>query len=83
MKAIDDMPIGETPCMSYPEVFFSDDDVANVPKEYSTAKRLCADCPVIMECRSYAVKWPQMGVWGGTTESSRSRLRTIRNRDAA
>lgn len=40
------------------------------------AKAMCADCPVINECRSYALDRPEMtGVWGGTTETDRDRLR--------
>lgn len=33
------------------------------------AKKICGDCPVMRECRDYAVNFPVMllGVWGGLT----------------
>lgn len=47
------------------------------PGEVARAKRLCARCPVQVECRDYAVNaMPRVwGVWGGTTEADRKRLR--------
>lgn len=33
---------------------------------------ICATCPVIEECKQYALKfWDIEGVWGGTTRGSR------------
>lgn len=53
------------------ELFFPTRGV-NVRK----AIALCADCPVITECRSYALARPELsGVWGGTTDTERDRLR--------
>ncbi len=39
------------------------------------AKRICAGCPVMMECRihSFRAKEPY-GVWGGLTEEERRKL---------
>lgn len=41
----------------------------------SAAKRVCADCPVLRECRSHAlaVREPY-GVWGGLSEEDRESL---------
>jgi WhiB family redox-sensing transcriptional regulator len=40
------------------------------------ALAMCADCPVITECRAYALDRPELaGVWGGTTDTDRDRLR--------
>lgn len=41
------------------------------------AKAICARCPVLEECRAYAVAAPQtlQGVWGGTTGRERRQLR--------
>ncbi|NIL84615.1 hypothetical protein CH281_18280 [Rhodococcus sp. 06-221-2] len=38
------------------------------------AQRICAQCPVIEQCRFFAVGRPELyGVWGGLTESDRHR----------
>ena len=52
-------------------MFFSDD-----PVRRSSAKALCASCPVIGECRQYALDRPQLkGMWGGLTDSERNAVR--------
>lgn len=38
------------------------------------AKRVCATCPVAAECLDYALRWPQDGVWGGTTAHQRTEI---------
>lgn len=35
------------------------------------AKRVCAGCPVRLECLEWAIQWNEIGVWGGTTEDER------------
>lgn len=35
------------------------------------AKRVCSGCPVIRECRDYAIRNECEGVWGGTTDEER------------
>lgn len=57
-----------------PEMFFMDHQGAN-PRP---AKKLCADCPFLEECREYAVWHNVVGVWGGTTERARQAIRTQR-----
>ncbi len=55
-----------------PEAFFPERGHATA----RAAKRICAACPVITACRQYAVANNlQHGVWGGTTERERRRLR--------
>ncbi len=40
------------------------------------AKQVCSHCLVLKECRDYAMADPGLlGVWGGTTERERRRLR--------
>lgn len=39
------------------------------------ARLLCADCPVIGECLEYALEHDLEGVWGGTTEQERRRIK--------
>ena len=39
------------------------------------AKAICADCPVIAQCRAHALQVHEpYGVWGGLTEDERSQL---------
>ena len=42
----------------------------------SQAKAICAGCPVLAECRAYALATPGLlGIWGGTTGQDRRRAR--------
>lgn len=53
-----------------PEIFF-DGNRDNV----ATAKSYCGICPVVLQCFTYALANSEQGVWGGTTESERNRVR--------
>ena len=45
------------------------------------AKRVCAGCPVVNECRSHSLRAREpYGVWGGLTEEERRRV--LRGLDA-
>jgi WhiB family transcriptional regulator, redox-sensing transcriptional regulator len=56
-------------------------------KQVARAKAICACCPIRRACLDYALSaGPIHGVWGGTTESERRRLRpraAVRHRAAA
>lgn len=39
------------------------------------AYRVCAGCPVRKECLDFAIEHGEMGVWGGTSDLQRRRLR--------
>jgi len=44
----------------------------------SEAKTICRGCPVMLECREYAMDNPSLsGTWGGLTEQDRRRLRRM------
>ena len=49
------------------------------------AKRICLTCPVLDECLDYALHaQPHVyGIWGGTTEGQRNRLRRQAREEAA
>ncbi len=51
------------------DLFFP--DRGSVPTE---AKRVCARCPVLAQCRDFAATHPVMGVWGGLTGEERKRM---------
>lgn len=46
-------------------------------EEVSDAKKVCATCPVIEECRGYALRAGKdlYGIWGGLSEKQRKELR--------
>lgn len=41
----------------------------------SGAKAVCAVCPHKMECLAYAIETGQIGIWGGTTEMDRRKIK--------
>lgn len=46
------------------------------------AQKVCQQCPVVAECLAYALEHEDYGVWGGTTENERRKMRTRRRLDA-
>lgn len=42
------------------------------------AQRICAECPVQDACREHGVLFEAFGVWGGTSERERRRIRRAR-----
>lgn len=53
-----------------PEVFFP--ELGGSARE---AKKVCAQCPVLARCRSYALEHQEKGIWGGTSDRDRALLR--------
>jgi len=58
-----------------PELFYPPDYArgrAKVAWE-AQAKAICADCPVVAECRDYAISAREAhGIWGGTSPQDRN-----------
>lgn len=45
-------------------------------EQIAKAKAVCADCPVVRACLEWALESNQQdGIWGGTDEGERRRLR--------
>lgn len=64
---------------SDPDVFFPDRGESLEP-----AKAICAECIVRDECLEYALdNRERFGIWGGTSERERRRLRRARRYEAA
>lgn len=60
-----------------PDVFFPDRGESLAP-----AKQVCAECIVRDECLEFALdNRERFGVWGGTSERERRRLRRARRED--
>lgn len=58
-----------------PELFFPDPDGPNFYQLLRYAKNICTGCPYQLECLEYAVKHNEPGVWGGTAEGERQRMK--------
>lgn len=43
-------------------------------KREARARRLCLECPVLLDCRDHARNHLEYGVWGGETEDDRAEL---------
>lgn len=53
-----------------PRTFFQND-----AKKDNEAAQVCKECPVIQECLEYALRHNEYGVWGGTSERQRNKIR--------
>jgi WhiB family redox-sensing transcriptional regulator len=75
---------GDTPCsQADPEAFFPIDyDASKKPgRGYylyeREAKLVCFECPYKLRCLEYALRHPEeLGIWGGTTEYDRKKMRS-------
>ena len=64
---------------SDPQVFFP-----SAGDRVEAAQRICAECPVRIECLEYALKYHiEHGVWGGASERERRRMLRRRGRVSA
>ena len=59
-----------------PEAFFLERGAGRY--EVEAAKRVCDTCILIVPCREWAIENNELGIWGGTTEVERKRLRRMR-----
>lgn len=58
-------------CRMYPPTTFFPSDGAGVER----AKKICAKCPVVDDCREHALDHRiEHGVWGGCSERQRRRI---------
>ena len=58
------------------QIFFPKRGEATTP-----IKLICGSCPVVQPCLEYALKsGEKFGVWGGTSERERRRIRGLRGR---
>lgn len=61
---------------SNPDLFFPVGATGTALGQIEAAKAICQECPVTIECLEFALATNQeAGVWGGTTEEERRKLR--------
>ena len=66
--------VEEAACRGRSELFFAphaERPQARVRREAS-ARLVCADCPVLLECRAFARSNREYGFWGGESEDERA-----------
>lgn len=56
------------------EIFFPDTRSPAGFKKLKSGKEFCTDCPVISQCKIYAIAHGVYGIWGGTSKSERDNL---------
>lgn len=71
-------------CADVPtSAFYPDRDGEQDPaRTIAAAKVVCADCPALAPCLAWALAHDECGVWGGTTDRERARLRRERQQAA-
>jgi WhiB family redox-sensing transcriptional regulator len=60
-----------------PELFFPD-NAAGRSEKIAEAKKICATCPIAVQCLQHAILNQEDGIWGGTTPSERTRMTATR-----
>lgn len=66
-------------CVDVDTAVFFPEQGANLKFRIEAAKAICSGCPVAKECLAFALKNSEMGIWGGTTDEDRKRLRRLSN----
>ena len=61
------------------EMFFMENQ-ADAAVLTPVLRRVCRDCPIVSECREYAIWNENHGFWGGLTMTERHKLRARLNR---
>lgn len=63
----------EAKCKNKTSLFFPNpaETAAQRRKTIYSAKAICRTCPVLLDCRDYARKNNELGIWGGETEDER------------
>jgi WhiB family redox-sensing transcriptional regulator len=74
--------VGDAACREAgvdPELFFPVSESGPGARQAAAAKAICARCPVLAQCRDWAVLAGEpAGIWGGTTPEERRLLRQAR-----
>ena len=66
--------IGGVTCQEIPDIFFPEDFPDKQTREYAirTAKALCKECPLLIQCFAYAIEAQEpYGIWAGTLPHER------------
>jgi WhiB family redox-sensing transcriptional regulator len=74
--------VGQVPCRNFPDTFYPEGGEIKRREDTQIAKSLCQICPIIDDCRKYALEAKEeFGIWGGLDpEERRNFLKTISSR---
>lgn len=67
---------GSQLCAQTDPVLFFPDETDTPMLTAATAREVCAGCPLLDDCRAYAVSYAVQGIWGGMNERQRQRERS-------
>ena len=69
----EDVPWEAAACKGvWTPLFYPDQGQSEIIPEL---RRICSECPILEECREYAIPNESHGFWGGLTMIERARLR--------
>lgn len=71
----EDVPWEAAACKGIWTDLFYMENQAEAPVITPTLRRMCAGCPILDECREYAVEHERWGFWAGMTMSDRAQFR--------
>jgi WhiB family redox-sensing transcriptional regulator len=65
-------------CWDAPQDWFFPPHGRSALRAYRRARQVCERCPVLVECREYALRVrPEYGLWGGLTPHEREKMSTM------
>lgn len=67
--------LGENPEWWHPRV--AKVQTLDERRQTAMAVEICGECPVRAKCLGFALDHREFGIWGGTTENQRRRLRRL------
>jgi len=70
---------GSEPCAQVGSELFFTPEHSYLYRDLNTVKALCDSCPMQEPCLEYALHVKVVGIWGGTTEAQRDKIRRQRN----
>jgi WhiB family redox-sensing transcriptional regulator len=56
------------------DIFFPDTRSGEGLRNLRAGKEFCTDCPVISQCKIYAIAHGVYGIWGGTSKAERDKF---------
>jgi len=75
MQIIEDLDEAEPACANFPDAYFPELQQKGYQEAADGAKAMCQECPALLACRVYGIKWEYIGIWGGLTPLDRRNAR--------
>lgn len=75
LQIMEDLDEAEPACANFPDAYFPELTQKGYQEAADGAKAMCQECPALLACRTYGIKWEQFGIWGGLNERERRTAR--------